>query len=166
MDTNPIMALFAAITAAVVLQVAILAALLVAMRKTSQRVEAIASEIQSHALPLLQSVQALVDANRANVDTIVANTAETSKVVRGQLERADQTITVILDRTRANFERAEDMMGRTMDRVEHATDTVRRTVDTPVRHINGVVQGIAVALSTLFGRRPNGRVITKEDHFI
>src|ERR1051325_2967608 len=91
------------------------------------------------ALPLLDSVQALVNANRANVDTIVANAAETSKVVRGQLERADQTITVILDRTRANFERADDMVERTMVRVENATSTVRRTVDVPVRHINGVV---------------------------
>jgi ElaB/YqjD/DUF883 family membrane-anchored ribosome-binding protein len=167
MDTNQLTMVFIAVTSvAVLLQLAILAALYGATRKTSKKVEAIADEIQSRALPLLDSIQAMVDANRANVDTLIANAAETSKVVKGQLERADQTITVILDRTRSHFERADDMVGRTMDRVEHATDTVRRTVDTPVRHINGVMQGIAVALSTLFGRRPNGRVVTKEDHFI
>lgn len=161
------MMIFIAVTsAAVVLQLLILVALYVATKKTSKRVETIAEEIHGRAMPLLDSVQALVDANRANVDTIVANTAETSKVVRAQLDRADQTVTVILDRTRAHFERADEMMGRTMDRVEHATSTVRRTVDTPVRHINGVMQGIAVGLSTLFGRRPNGRVVNKEDHFI
>ena len=167
MDTNQLIMVFIAVTSvAVLLQLAILVALYGATRKTSKRVEAIADEIQGHALPLLHSVQAMVDANRANVDTIVSNAAETSKVVKNQLERADQTITVILDRTRSHFERADDMVRGTMDRVEHATDTVRRTVDTPVRHINGVVQGIVVGLSTLLGRRPNGRVVTKEDHFI
>jgi ABC-type transporter Mla subunit MlaD len=167
MDANQLTMIFIAVTSvAVLLQLAILAALYGATKRTSKKVEAIAEEIHGRALPLLDSIQALVDANRANVDLIVANTAETSKVVRSQLDRADQTVTVILDKTRAHFERADEMMGRTMDRVEHATTTVRKTVDTPVRHINGVMQGIAVGLSTLFGRRPNGRVVTKEDHFI
>jgi phage terminase large subunit-like protein len=167
MDTNQLLMVFIAVTSvAVLLQLAILIALYGATRKTSKRVETLADEIESRALPMLDSVQALVNANRANVDTIIANAADTSKVVKGQLERADQTITVILDRTRSHFERADRMMNSTMNRVEHATDTVRRTVDTPVRHINGVVQGIAVGISTLIGRRPNGRVVEKEDHFI
>jgi phage-related protein len=167
MDTNELLMVCIAVTSvAVLLQLAILIALYGATRKTSKKVEAIAEEIQTRALPLLDSVQTMISANRANVETIISNTAETSKLVKGQLERADQTITVILDRTRSHFERADDMVGRTMDRVEHATDTARRVVDTPVRHINGVVQGIAVGLSTLFGKRPNGRVVQKEDHFI
>jgi len=167
MDSNQLTMWFiAATTVAVLVQLAILAALYGVARSTSKKVEAIAEEIHGRALPLLDSVQALVDANRANVDTLVANAADASKLVKGQLERADQTITVVLDRTRARFEQADDMVERTMGRVEHATNTVKRTVDTPVRHINGVVQGIAVGLSALFGRRPNGRVVTKEDHFI
>jgi methyl-accepting chemotaxis protein len=167
MDTNQLLMVFIAVTSvAVLLQLAILIALYGATRKTSKHVEELADKIQTRGLPLIDSVQELVNANRANVDTIVANVAETSKVVKGQLERADQTMTVVLDRTRAHFERADQMFGRTIDRVEHATDTVRRTVEPPVRHINGVVQGIAVGLSALFGRRPNGRVVQKEDHFI
>src|SRR5689334_15515091 len=125
MDTNQLTMVFIAVTSvAVLLQLAILIALYGATRKTSKKVEAIAEEIQSRALPLLDSVQAMVDANRANVDTIVSNTAATSKVVKGQLERADETITVILDRTRAHFERADHMVNRTMDTVEQARDTV------------------------------------------
>jgi methyl-accepting chemotaxis protein len=167
MDTNQLLMVFIAVTAfAVLLQLVILIALYGATRKTSKRVEAIADEIQTRALPLIDSVQAMIGANRSNVDTIIANVADTSKVVKDQLHHAEQTIAVVLDRTRARFERADEMVSRTMNSVEHATDTVRRTVDTPVRHINGVMQGIAVGLSALFGKRPNGRVVEKEDHFI
>src|ERR1700760_1332573 len=115
MDTNQLLLVFIAITSiAVLLQLAILVALYTATRKTSKRVEAIADEIQGRALPLLDAVQSMVDTNRANVATLVANAAETSKLLKSQLERADQTLTVILDRTRSHFERADDMVNRTM----------------------------------------------------
>jgi methyl-accepting chemotaxis protein len=163
---NQLTVFIAVTAAAVVLQLIILIALFVAMRQTAKKVESIATELHGRALPLIDSVQSAIDANRAHVDTIIANTADTSKLVKSQLERVDATITDVTARVRARCARADDMVERTMDSVEHAGQTVRRTVDIPVRHINGVLQAVAVAVSTLIGRRPNGRVVQKEDHFI
>ena len=48
----------------------------------------------------------------------------------------------MIDRTRLQIIRADDMVTKTMDRVEEATETVHRTVISPIRKISGLYSGI------------------------
>jgi len=45
-----------------------------------------------------------------------------------------------VDRTRLQVIRADELLNRTMDRIEETTDVVHRTVVSPVRQLSGLVQ--------------------------
>ncbi len=72
-------------------------------------------------------------------------------MVRGQVERLDATVTDIVDRTRLQVIRADELLNRTMDRIEETSDAVHRTVISPVRQLSGVIQGLTAGLEFLLG---------------
>src|SRR6266849_6441216 len=148
MDYLPI---FVGVTAAaVVLQAGILVALYVAVRKSSSRMEALATEVKAKVLPTADTAQSMLVELRPKIDTIATNVSATSSVVRGQLERLDATVSDVLDRTRLQVIRADELLNRTMDRIEDTTDVVHRTVVSPVRQLAGLIQGVTVGLDFLF----------------
>jgi len=151
--------LFIALTgAAVVLQAGLLAAMYLAMRKTSTRMEALAEEVKSKALPTLEATQSLLAEIRPKVEVIADNLMATSAVVRDEIQRVDAAVNDVVDRARLQVIRADDMLTRTLDRVQETSEIVQRTVTSPVRHVSGVIKGVTVGLEVLLGNRgKNGR---------
>lgn len=138
---------------AIVIQMAILAALYAATKKSSARVEALANEVHGKAIPVLDAAQSILSDNRSKIDTIVDNLMSTTTTVRDQMERLDTTVTDIVDRTRLQVIRADELVGRTMDRVEETTELVHHSVISPVKQIAGLIQGITAGVDALFGRK-------------
>ena len=159
MDYLPI---FVGVTAAaVVIQAGILVALFVAVRKSTSRMEALATEVKDKVLPTADTAQSIMLDLRPKIDNIANNVSETSTVVRGQLERIDATVTDVVDRTRLQVIRADELLNRTMDRIEETTDVVHRTVVSPVRQLSGLIQGLTAGLDFLFGgKRASRRDVT------
>lgn len=156
--------LFIEVTAAaVVLQMLILAAMLALLLRLSSRFQ----DLQSRALPLIEdskklasNVQTLLNTARPRVDKILDNASAISTTARTQTQKADVALTAFMDRARLQAIRADEMLTRTLDQVEHTSEKVQSSVLSPVRHLNGVLQGIGVGLETLFqkSRQPkNGR---------
>lgn len=158
---------------AVFLQAGVLLAMYVAMRKSGERVEALANEIKTKFLPGLEQAQEALTALRPKVEVIVDNLEGTTTVVRNQIERVDAAVNDVVDRARLQVIRADELLGRTLDRVEHTSELVHRTVVSPVRQLSGLMQGITVGLEFLFsGRnRRNGgsrerRPVPQDEMFI
>lgn len=146
--------LFIALTgAAVVLQACILAALYLAMRKSSERMEAIANELKGKAIPALEQAQLVLTDVRPKLAIIAENLEEATTLLRSQLERVDATVNDVMDRGRLQVIRADELLSRTLDRVEQTSDLVHRTVVSPIRQFSGLMQGITVGLEFLFGGR-------------
>jgi methyl-accepting chemotaxis protein len=150
--------IFIALTSlAVLLQAGVLLAMYITMRKSSERMEALAAEVKTKILPTLEQAQQLLIEVRPKVETIVGNMEETTSVLRSQLARIDATINDVVDRARLQIIRGDELLTRTMDRVEHTSEIVQKTVVSPVRQISGLMQGITVGLEYLFARgRKNG----------
>ncbi len=167
MDYLPI---FVAVTAAaVVIQAGILVALFVTVRKSSSRMEALATEVKGKVMPTVDTAQSMLVDMRPRIDTIANNFSETSTVVRGQIERLDATVTDIVDRTRLQVIRADELLNRTMDRIEETSDAVHRTVISPVRQLSGLVQGLSAGLEFLLGgkrRRGHDVSVPQDEMFI
>ncbi len=160
---------FIAVTAAaVVLQALILIAMFVAMRKTSARVEAIATQVSTKVIPTAELAQNMLTELRPKIELAVTNASETSTLVRNQLERLDATINDIVDRTRLQVIRADEIVGRTLDKVEETTEMVHNTVISPVRQISGLMHGLSVGVSALLGRTRsrNGGAVPQDEMFI
>ncbi len=152
---------FIAVTgAAVVLQAGILVAMYLAMRKSSARIEALALEVKTKAVPTLETAQAMLTELRPKLSVIADNLMETTISVRSQVERMDATVSDTVDRARLQIIRADELLSRTLDRVEETSDMVHRTVVSPVRQVSGLIQGVTAGLEFLLGgrgRRNGGR---------
>jgi len=150
--------IFIAVTAAaVLLQAIILLALYLAFRQSAARLEALTSEVRSKVLPTAELVQSMLVDLRPKVETIVTNASESTTVVRRQVERLDATISDMVDRARLQVIRADELLGRTLDHVESATDLVHKTVVSPVRQASGLIQGLAAGLEFFFSGKRRSR---------
>jgi hypothetical protein len=89
--------------------------------------------------------------------------------MRAQIERLDATLNDVMDRTRLQIIRADDMVTKTMDRVEDATETIHHHVVSPIRKISGLVQGLTVGFDMLMGNRNRRRdrvTVPQDEMFI
>lgn len=155
--------------AAVVLQALILVALYLALRKTSARLEALANEVTTKVLPAAEVVHSMLVELRPQIATFFVDVTEATTIVRSQLERLDATVNDVIDRTRLQVIRADELLNRTMDRVEEATDMVHKTVVSPVRQLSGLVQGLTAGMEFLFAgkrRRRPGVTVPQDEMFI
>lgn len=170
---DPVLKIFIYATAvAVILQMFILLGLALSLRKTSAKVEALASEVHGRALPILSSAETIINESRGKIDIVMNNLVATTGTLKTQMDRLDATVNDIVDRTRLQVIRADDLVTRTLDRVEETSELVENTVVSPVRQISGIVQGLSVGVSAFFGhnrsrrRRASTRVTQDEELFI
>lgn len=138
---------------AVFLQAGVLLAMYLAMRKSSDRMEALASEVKTKILPTVEQAQEFMTKMRPQLEVIVDNVEGATTMIRSQVERVDATVTDAMDRARLQIIRGDELLTRTMDRVEHTSEMVQKTVVSPVRQLSGLMQGITVGLEFLFGGR-------------
>jgi hypothetical protein len=166
--------IFIAITgAAVLLQACLLAAMYLAMRKSGARMEAIATEVKSKALPALETAQSILTEIRPKLQIVADNLQDSTTLMLAQVERIDATVSDVVDRSRLQVIRADELLTRTLDRVEKTSDMVHTTVVSPIRQVSGVVQGITAGIEYLLGNRyrknggtREGRPVPQDEMFI
>jgi hypothetical protein len=155
--------------AAVVLQAGILVAMYLAVRKSSARMEALTAEVKSKVLPTAETVQSMLVDLRPRIDTLVTNSSEISGTIRSQVQRLDATLNDVIDRTRLQVIRADDLLTRTMDKVEETTDVVHKTVVSPVRQLSGLMRGVSAGVEAFLGskrRRRDPVTVPQDEMFI
>jgi hypothetical protein len=138
---------------AVFLQAGVLLAMYLSMRKTSSRLEALADEVKTKALPALESAQAMLAEFRPKLLVIVENVDATTSAIRSQVQRVDATVNDVVDRARLQIIRGDEMLTRTLDRVEATSEIVHKTVVSPVRQVSGIIQGVTAGIEFLMGNR-------------
>ncbi len=166
--------LFVAVTSvAVVLQMLILLALYLVTRKLSTRMEALADRVEDTAgtlqvrvLPVIDNVKAIqqdvksfIETARPKVEIVLDNLSQISTTARGSVERIDTTVNDAVDRIRLQVIRGDEMITRTMDRIEETSEKVQHTVMSPVRQVSGIVHAISTGVGSYFNqqkRRRNG----------
>jgi len=155
---------------AVVIQAGILVALYLAVRKSAAKMEALATEVTSKTLPTVETVQNMLVELRPKIDVMTVNFAESSSLVRNQLGRIDATLTDALDRTRLQVIRADELLNRTMDKVEETSEVVHKTVISPLRQVNGLMSAISTGVEVFLGQKrrhpKNGAGVPQDEMFI
>jgi hypothetical protein len=156
--------------AAVMVQAGILVALYLAVRKSTAKMEALATEVKSKALPTIETVQSMLVEMRPKIDVMTTNFSESSTLVRNQLGRIDATLTDALDRTRLQVIRADELLNRTMDKVEETSEIVHKTVISPLRQVNGLMAAISTGVEVFLGQKrrhpKNGAGVPQDEMFI
>jgi hypothetical protein len=170
MDDTLLRIFIAVTTFAVVVQAGILVGLYLTVRKSTERMEALATEVKSRVLPTVETVQSLLVELRPKIDVISVNVAESSNLIRNQIGRLDATLTDALDRTRLQVIRADELLNRTMDRVEETSEVVHKTVLSPLRQVNGLMAAISTGVDVFLGQKrrhpKNGAGVPQDEMFI
>jgi hypothetical protein len=161
---------FIAVTAvAVVLQMLILAGMYFAVRQMIEHTKALQLKVSEQALPLLEKVRGLVDESTPKIQTVIANVAETSEMVRSQAGKIDGLVTEFVGIAHNQAERANGLANRTLERVDHTAAAMQNAVATPVRHLSGLVEGLLVGIGQLVGgrqERQRTKAVPKDNMFI
>lgn len=162
--------IFIALTGiAVALQAGVLLAMYFAMRKSAGQMETLAAEVKTKLLPTAELAREILTEMRPKVEAIADNLQESTTVVRDQVKRMDATVNDVVDRARLQVIRADELLTRTLDRVEQTSDMVHKTVISPVRQVSGVIQGVGAALDFFFSarrRRRDGVPAAQDEMFI
>jgi methyl-accepting chemotaxis protein len=163
----------AVIAACIVLQTIILIAACFVMLKVRSRVEALAervedtaSTLQVRVLPVIdnvktiqQDVKSFIETSRPKVETFLDNLGHITGSARASVERIDSTVNDTVDRIRLQIIRGDEMLTRTMDRIEETSEKVQHTVMSPVRQASGFMHAISTGFGSYFNqqkRRRNG----------
>jgi hypothetical protein len=101
----------------------------------------------------VEQAQAILTEIRPKVQVIADNLQQSTTLLRDQVKRVDATVNDAVDRGRLQIIRADELLSRTLDRVEQTSDMVHKTVISPVRQLSGLMQGLSVGLEFLFGSR-------------
>ena len=170
MDNNLLTAFIALTAFAVVIQAGILVALYLAVRKSTAKMEALATEMKSKVVPTMETAQSMLVELRPKIEAVATNAAESTTLVRNQLGRLDATLNDVLDRTRLQVIRADELLNRTMDKVEETSEVVHKTVVSPLRQVSGLISAISTGVEVFLGqkrRQPrNGMGVPQDEMFI
>lgn len=159
---------------AVLLQAGVLLAMYITMRKSGERMEALAAEVKTKVLPTVEQAQGMMTELRPRIEVIAKNLEGATSAIRSQVERVDATVNDAIDRARLQIIRGDELLSRTLDKVEQTTDIVQKTVVSPVKHLTGLMQGIGAGLEFFFvsrgrknsGGRGEGRPVPQDEMFI
>lgn len=138
---------------AIVLQMFILLGMFMAVRQLSKRVNQTLDDVRSRVLPVLAGVQALVDEARPHIVNAVANAAEVTNLARNQAQRLDRVVGEALERVRMQLAHVDQILTGTLETVESAGTSFKRTVWAPVQSVAAVIRGVQTGLEFYRGRR-------------
>ena len=112
--------------------------------------------IQNQLMPMLESltplvagVRRLVDENGPKLSQMATEAGEMTKSLRQQVDRLSEVVKDATDRARAQVARIDGAVDQTVEQVQHASETMRHAMLTPVKQVDGIVHGIRAALSVV-----------------
>jgi len=153
MNSNLLTAFIAITSVAVVLQMLILLGIYLTMRRSTSQVHDIALDFQRRTTPLIENARDILSDATPKVKEITSNLAEASGTLKKQAITLGDTAVDMAVRARNKVAAADDVMTRTLERVEKTTGAVQNSVLLPVRRVNGILQGISVGIGALLNQK-------------
>jgi len=147
----------AAVSLAVILQMVILFALFLTVRKAVAQMQTLTEEVRDKAIPAIDSAHSLLKDTRPKIDVILEHATKTTELAHRNMAKLDSSMSDVLDRSRKQIIRTDELVSRTLDRVEATTDMVQRTVVSPVRRISAIVEGLTAGLEHFLGKSGSAR---------
>jgi|SRR5438270_4643877 len=153
MNSNLLTVFIAITSVAVVLQMLILLGLYLTVRRSTAQAESIALDFQRRAIPILENTRDILADATPKVKEITSNLTEVSVTLKRQAESLGNTAVDMALRAKNKVAQADDMLTRTLERVEKTTGAVQNSVLSPVRHVNGVLQAISVGIGAFLNQK-------------
>jgi hypothetical protein len=145
---------FIAITSvAVVLQMAILLGLFLTVRRIGAQMESIALDFQRRVIPIVENTRDVLADATPKLKEITSNLTEVSDTLKKQAATLGDAAVEMAMRARNKVAQADEMISHTLERVERTTGAMQNSVLSPVRRVNGILQGISVGIGAFLNQK-------------
>jgi uncharacterized protein YoxC len=138
---------------ALVVQVAILIGLFVQLRKTTESMNRVITDLHERMGPILTRTQIMLDDTQPKISALVEDASQVVYLARVQAQKMDKVLTEASDRLRGQLVRADRILTGTLEAVEDAGSQVRRSFLGPVQKVSAVIHGIKIGLDVLRSRQ-------------
>ncbi len=152
METTMIIFIIVA-SIALIVQVAILTALFLQVKRTTQSIERVVTDLHTRVGPILNRTQILLDDTQPKIANLVEDASHIVYIAREQAQKVDRIFTDVTDRLRGQLVRADRIVTGTLEAVEDAGSQFRKSFWGPVQKASAVIQGIKIGLDVLRSRR-------------
>ena len=153
MTSTPQTVFIAVTCVAFVLQVSILLSMYMSMRRTSAVLHAVASDLQRRLMPVIENTRDILADATPKVKEITSNLVDVSATLKKQTTVLSDSAVEMVLRAKNKVVQADDALTRTLDRVEKTTGAVQNSVLSPVRQVNGILQGISVGIGAFLNQK-------------
>ena len=141
------------VAVAVVMQAAAMVGIMVAMFKIRAQIEGVRADVKQRLDPLTQSTLEIVNNSREPLRTITTNLADISRMLRDRTSHVDALAADLVDKSRLQIIRVDQMVSDLVERVEKTADAVQRGVLGPLQEASAVIKGVRSGLEFLFSKR-------------
>jgi methyl-accepting chemotaxis protein len=165
---NHVITVFVVVAAvAIVVQMGVLLALYMALRRTSERMEGIAGRLEQQATPVLASAAAILEDAKPKLADITTNLAETSTALRTHVGHIGNAASEIAERARMQAVRLDDFVISAAHKVEATSELLQDKVLSPMRRLRSIITALNAGLSFFKSnrsprRRTSGEVEDEE----
>jgi len=152
---------------ALVVQVAILIGLFFELKKTTESINRMVTDLHTRMGPILTRTQILLDETQPKISAMVEDASQMMYLARGQAQKLDRVVGEAADRLRGQLVRADRMVTGALEAVEDAGEHVRRNFWGPMQKASALINGIKIGLDVLRSRRatasPSRETVEAED---
>lgn len=129
--------------------------------KLIKRAEAAGQRAERRLLPMLDTVEGLVQSLTPKIKSITENAEQISYSVREKVDELsvtvgelNETVREINLKTRVQVSRVDGIVTEAVATTEEISQTVQNGIKVPIRQIAGVIAGVRAGLDTLIARSP------------
>jgi len=146
---------FFSIVAAIALlvQVVILIALFLQLKRTTESINKMITDLHTRMGPILTRTQMLLDDTQPHITNLVEDAAHVVYLARNQAQKMDRVFSEASDRLRGQMVKADRILSGALEAVEDAGTQVRRSFLGPMQKASALVHGIKIGLDVLRSRR-------------
>ena len=148
---------------AIVVQMAVLVAMFLQLKMSMQEFTRIANDLQGRVDPILLRVNRILEDSEERISSVMGDTAEITRIARGQAQKVDRVVTEGLERLRVQVIRADQILTGALEVVDEAGTKFRNTLWGPIRQASAVMKGIKVGLDLLRNVRGERRAAVDTD---
>jgi hypothetical protein len=138
---------------AIVIQMAILLALLLQVRVAIQNFTQIATQLQARIDPILLRTNRILEDSESRISSIMGDAAEFTHLARTQAQKVDRIFTDTLERLRVQIVRADHILTGALEVIEETGTTVREKLWGPMHQASAVIKGIKAGLDYFRGQK-------------
>ena len=138
-----------AVTLAVVIQCGILVSFALAGAKARKEILGLVTQMHGKAMPLLTSVQAIVDEATPKVRKITSNAVEISEIARSKAVEIDALVSDLTRKTQKQADHVDQITTDALNGAQTITHSVQHAIMAPVKQFVGAVAAVKAAVDRL-----------------